>query len=64
MHTMIANGNEFICPICGRRFIVTSWNPFVRVVLEEGGTSAGHTSMTGVEQLATNRALDTARDEE
>ena len=41
-----SGAEEWYCPICGQRFVVT-WRPFSRVYIEPGDVSAGHSGSKG-----------------
>lgn len=41
-----SGAEEWVCPICGRRFVMT-WKPYRRVVLEAGDESATHSGSKG-----------------
>ena len=44
--THSSGGEEWICPECGRRMIIT-WNPWKRIVLEHGDIYAAHSGGKG-----------------
>lgn len=45
--THSSGSEEWFCPVCGRRFIV-NWQPYKRVILEEGNYTASHSGNRGL----------------
>lgn len=56
VQTFLSGAQEFVCPACGRHFIL-QWPPDYRqIVLEEGNSSAIHVGSSG-------KALESSTDD-
>lgn len=57
--THASGAEEWRCPTCGRRFVLTLWPSYSKVVLEPGNEYAEHTGSKGDLRMAAPHVKET-----